>query len=73
VSDPDDFIYSQDLSPHEIHFDDSNLDTFILDELKIPRRRTCQNLVKNDYGNHLLNMCKSNNLYLLNGRLDNGQ
>jgi hypothetical protein len=61
----------------KIHFDDSNLHTLsdvnILHELKIPCRRTCQDLVKNNYGNHLFNMCKSNNLYLLNGTFDNGQ
>jgi hypothetical protein len=41
VSGSNDFIYSHDLSPHGIMFDDSDLDTLsdvlMLDELNIPR------------------------------------
>ena len=44
-----------------------------LDELEIPRQRKSMDTVKNWYGNKLLELCRGNNLFLLNGRVGENQ
>ena len=46
-----------------------NNDVFILDEIGISRTRNNMDKVKNNYGNKLLDFCKSNNLFIANGRV----
>ena len=41
----------------------------ILEELNIPVNRTSQDIVKNQYGNRLLELCKCNDLFIVNGRI----
>ena len=50
-----------------------NDDLVALDELEIPRQRKSMDKVKNWYGNKLLELCRSNNLFLLNGRVGEDQ
>ena len=40
-----------------------------LDIFGIPRRRTSKDKGKNRYGNFLLDFCKGNNVFIMNGRL----
>ena len=44
-----------------------------LDELEIPRQRKSMDKVKNWNGNKLLELCRRNNLFLLNGRVGEDQ
>ena len=41
-----------------------------LDLYAIPRKRNNQDKCKNRYGNQLLDFCKGNNIFILNGRLE---
>ena len=45
-------------------------DLKVLDNLNIPRKRNSQDLIVNSYGRKLLDFCKNNNMYVLNGRVD---
>ena len=55
----------------QIHFlDFAENSVNILDILGIPRIRENKDLVKNRYGTLLLEFCKGNNFFILNGRLD---
>ena len=40
----------------------------VLDQCKLPKKRTSQDKVINNEGNKLIDICKSNNLFILNGR-----
>ena len=42
-----------------------------LDLFKIPRNRKNMDKTKNRFGNQLLDFCKSNNVFVMNGRLQN--
>jgi hypothetical protein len=44
-----------------------------IDELGIPRKRNNLDKVKNGYGNKLLEFCKGNSLFLLNGKVGEDQ
>ena len=48
-------------------FDENRVN--ILEELNIPVNRTSQDIVKNQYGNRLLELCKCNDLFIVNGRI----
>jgi hypothetical protein len=50
-----------------------NGDLVTLDELEIPRKRKIMDKVKHGYGNKLLELCRGNSLYLLNGRVGEDQ
>jgi hypothetical protein len=50
-----------------------NGDLVTLDELEIPRKRKSMDKVKHGYGNKLLELCRGNSLYLLNGRVGEDQ
>ena len=51
----------------QIEFTDVN----VLDDFDIPRvRNSCDNIV-NTYGRKLLEFCKNNKMFILNGRLGN--
>ena len=45
-------------------------DVNILDDLNISRSRNSPDLIINSYGRKLLDFCKNNNMFILNGRLD---
>ncbi|CAG2222139.1 unnamed protein product [Mytilus edulis] len=42
---------------------------YMLDELNIPKKRNSLDRVKNGYGKRLLDLCKGNNLFIVNGRI----
>ncbi|CAG2195575.1 unnamed protein product [Mytilus edulis] len=44
-------------------------DIHVLDDLKIPRIRNSSDTVVNTYGRKLIQFCKNNNMYILNGRV----
>ena len=50
-----------------------NGDLVTLGELEIPRKRKSMDKVKHGYGNKLLELCRGNSLYLLNGRVGEDQ
>jgi hypothetical protein len=50
-----------------------NDDLVALDKLEIPRQRNSMDTVKNCYGNKLLELCRGNSLFLLNGRVGEDQ
>ena len=56
-----------------IFIDFINDDLETLDELEIPRKRKSMDIVINGYGNKLLELCRGNSLFLLNGRLGEDQ
>ena len=53
--------------------DFTNDDLVALDKLEIPRQRNSMDTVKNCYGNKLLELCRGNTLFLLNGRVGEDQ
>ena len=68
-----DFIEADDYFSDLFHFD-VNSDYFNvsskLDGSKFSKNRVSQDTIVNNEGNLLLDMCKSNNLFILNGRCD---
>lgn len=76
VADEDDYFEVNDFSDYEIHLDDIDIDYLSdihnLDEMNISRKRKSIDKKKNNYGKYLLNFCKSNSMYILNGRLEKG-
>jgi hypothetical protein len=69
TSNDDDFILI-DKNRHGDNFSDFiNDDLVTIDELGIPRNRNNLDKVKNGYENKLLEFCKGNSLFLLNGRV----
>ncbi|VDI70471.1 Hypothetical predicted protein [Mytilus galloprovincialis] len=69
TADDDDFV----IIHNDKHID--NLTDFIenkvymLEELNIPKKRKSLDRVKNGYGKRLLDLCKGNNLFIVNGRI----
>ena len=57
---------------HRFDFDKAMISIFnvasILDRCKLPKQPISQNKVFNNEGNKLIDICKSNNLFILNGR-----
>lgn len=60
--------FDEHVSEDFIDVNEFNNVTF-LDTLNIPRKRNSQDLVVNSYGRKLLDFCKNNNMYVLNGRV----
>jgi hypothetical protein len=63
----EDYEFGDDLQGISIN-EVCNLDIF-----GIPRRRTSKDKGKNRYGNFLLDFCKGNNVFIMNGRLGKDQ
>ena len=63
----EDYAFGDDLQGIYIN-EVCNLDIF-----GIPRRRTSKDKGKNRYGNFLLDFCKGNNVFIMNGRLGKDQ
>ncbi|MEW8548549.1 MAG: reverse transcriptase family protein, partial [Candidatus Thiodiazotropha sp.] len=67
-----DFMDSDDFFSKYFEFDDQLVDfcniSNLLDQLKFSRVRITKDIVTNNEGNKLLDICKSNNLVILNGR-----
>jgi hypothetical protein len=62
------------VSTVELDFIDFINDELVaLDKLEIPRKRNSMDTVKNCYGNKLLELCRGNSLFLLNGRVGEDQ
>ena len=57
---------------HHFDFDKDMISNFnaasILDQCKLPKHRISQDKVFNNEGNKLIDICKSNYLFILNGR-----
>ncbi|CAG2239753.1 unnamed protein product [Mytilus edulis] len=66
-----DFFNISDFEEHLTEFIDVNEfnDIHVLDDLKIPRIRNSSDTVVNSYGRKLIQFCKNNNMYILNGRV----
>ncbi|XP_071138823.1 DNA-directed RNA polymerase subunit beta-like [Mytilus edulis] len=66
-----DFFNTSDFEEHLTEFIDVNEfnDIHVLDDLKIPRIRNSSDTVVNSYGRKLIQFCKNNNMYILNGRV----
>ncbi|CAG2238601.1 unnamed protein product [Mytilus edulis] len=66
-----DFFNISDFEEHLTDFIDVNEfnDIHVLDDLKIPRIRNSSDTVVNTYGRKLIQFCKNNNMYILNGRV----
>jgi len=69
TSNDDDFIHLDKNRHGDDFIDFINDDLVTLDELEIPRKRKSMDKVKNGYGNKLLELCRGNSLFLLNGRV----
>ena len=69
TSNDDDFILIYKNRHGDNFADFINDDLVTLDELGIPRNRNNLDKVKNGYENKLLEFCKGNSLFLLNGRV----
>ena len=67
-----DFIDVDDFLSSHFEFDDNLLEfcnvSDKLDYFHFSRERTSQDVTVNNEGNVLLDMCKANNLFMLNGR-----
>ena len=61
--------YFSDLFDFEVNSDYFNVSSK-LDGSKFSKNRVSQDTIVNNEGNLLLDMCKSNNLFILNGRCD---
>ena len=73
TSNDDDFIHL-DKNRHGDDFIDFINDGLVtLDELEIPRKRKSMDKLKNGYRNKLLELCRGNSLFLLNGRVGEEQ
>ena len=77
ISNCEDYFEPNDISDHELNLDDFEVDSLSnihkLDELSIPRNRESDDKKKNNFGNYLLDFCRTNNMYLLNGPLEPGK
>jgi hypothetical protein len=69
TSNDDDFILIYKNRHGDNFADFINDDLVTLDELRIPKNRNNLDKVKNGYENKLLEFCKGNCLFLLNGRV----
>ena len=65
-----DFFNFDDRDPSNTLSDFVENSVNILDILRIPRVRENKDLFRNRYGVLLLDFCKGNNFFILNGRLD---
>ncbi|MCU7800877.1 MAG: reverse transcriptase family protein [gamma proteobacterium symbiont of Lucinoma myriamae] len=67
-----DFVDADDFFSKHFEYDDELLEicniSDVLDQLQLSRVRTTNDIVFNSEGNKLLDICKSNNLVILNGR-----
>ena len=73
TSNDDDFIHLDKNRHGDDFIDFINDDLVALDELEILRKRKSMDKVKNGYGNKLVELCRENSLYLLNGRVGEDQ
>ena len=76
TSEESDFIdFDRELGNNEnvehLLFDTSNV--YMLEELVIPLRRVNEHKVINQYGRKLLDLCKYNDVFILNGRISGRQ
>ena len=67
-----DFLDEDEFFRHQFDYDKDLIDHFqnssILDQCNLPKIRTSQDKIINNEGNMLIDLCKSNNLFILNGR-----
>lgn len=74
TSDKDDFIELDNISNHEYDLADPDLDClsniFELHNMRLLKIKKAFDKIKNNFGNLLLNFCRNNNMYLMNGRLE---
>ena len=67
-----DFLEKDEIFMHHFDFDKEMLCHFnaasILDQYKLPRERISQDKIINNEGNKLMDICKYDNLFILNGR-----
>ena len=67
-----DFLEEDKFLMHHFEFDKGMISHFsvssILDQCKLPKKCTSQDKVINNEGNKLIDICKSNKLFILSGR-----
>ena len=67
-----DFLDEDEFFRHQFNFDEDLIEHFqssrLLDQYNLPKNRTAQDKITNNEGNMLIDLCKSNNLFILNGR-----
>ena len=68
-----DFISFDNIFLHDVYLDDALTDTLVdedtLQTLGISQNRMSSDTTPNNYGNKLIDFCKSSSLYLFNGRI----
>lgn len=73
TSNQKDYIQTDDFLSDFFDFDSDTLEFFShvykLDTLNVIKDRSSQDKHKNNSGYKLLNMCKNNNLFIVNGRI----
>ena len=67
-----DFLEEDEFFSQHFDFDDDLTDLFqnssVLDKCNLPKIRTSQDKIVNNEGNMLIDICKTNSLFILNGR-----
>ncbi|CAG2251894.1 unnamed protein product [Mytilus edulis] len=69
TADDDDFVIIHNDKHTDNITDFIENKVYMLDELNIPKKRKSLDRVKNGYGKRLLDLCKGNNLFIVNGRI----